>query len=106
MKDTIQNYGWIAISLVILSIIIALASPFATAVADNVMMQANDLGDQMENAPDYVPPYAVRLNSNNSKGGTVEFTGDYSGNKIFLKTSTTVTIKQILLKVMNFLVGM
>ena len=93
MKDTIQNYGWIVITLIVLSIMIALASPFATAVADNIMMQANDLGDQMDNAPDYVPPYAVKLSANNTKSGTIEFIGDYSGTKIFLKTTATVTVK-------------
>ena len=36
-RQTLSNYGWIVCSLVVLAILIALATPFATAVADSVM---------------------------------------------------------------------
>ena len=95
MKDTIQNYGWIVITLIVLSIMIALASPFATAIADNVIKHTSDLGDQIDNAPAYQIPYAVKLTTNDSRRGSVMFTGEHDGDKVFLKGTNTVSMTAV-----------
>ena len=40
-KNTLSNYGWIVIAVLVLSVMIALATPFGTYVGDAVVSVAN-----------------------------------------------------------------
>mgnify|MGYP003321296673 CR=1 FL=1 len=42
-KETLSNYGWIVICVIVLAVMIALATPFATAIKDAVIAAVNRL---------------------------------------------------------------
>ena len=42
-KETLSNYGWVVICVIVLSVMIALATPFATAIKDAVVATVNNL---------------------------------------------------------------
>jgi len=49
-KETLSNYGWIVICVLVLAVMIALATPFGTFVADAVKSTAQGLFDVNQNA--------------------------------------------------------
>ncbi len=49
-KETLSNYGWIVICILVLSIMIALATPFGTFIKDAVWNTTQGLFDVQENA--------------------------------------------------------
>lgn len=51
-KETLSNYGWIVICVLVLAVMIALASPFGNFVADAVKSTAQGLFDTNQNALD------------------------------------------------------
>ena len=51
-KNTLGNYGWVVITVIIISIMIALASPFAVALKGNVVGVTNDFTGRLEAALD------------------------------------------------------
>ena len=42
-KETLSNYGWIVICVIVLSVMIALATPFATEIKNAVVTAVNGL---------------------------------------------------------------
>ena len=42
-KETLSNYGWIVICVIVLSVMIALATPFADSIKDAVVKATNGL---------------------------------------------------------------
>ena len=61
-KNTLGNYGWVVITVIIISIMIALASPFAVALKGNVVGVTNDFTGRLDAALN-----SVDNNSENSK---------------------------------------
>ena len=51
-KETLSNYGWIVICVLVLAVMIALATPFGTFVADAVKSTTQGLFDVNQNALD------------------------------------------------------
>ena len=51
-KETLSNYGWIVICVLVLAVMIALAGPFGNFVADAVKSTAQGLFDVNQNALD------------------------------------------------------
>lgn len=51
-KNTLSNYGWIVIAVLVLSVMIALATPFGNFVKDAITNTANGLIDTNNNALD------------------------------------------------------
>ena len=49
-KETLSNYGWIVICVLVLAVMIALATPFGTFVADAVKSTTQGLFDVNQNA--------------------------------------------------------
>ena len=49
-KETLSNYGWIVICVLLLAVMIALATPFGTFVADAVKSTTQGLFDVKQNA--------------------------------------------------------
>lgn len=49
-KETLSNYGWIVICVLLLAVMIALATPFGTFVADAVKSTTQGLFDMKQNA--------------------------------------------------------
>ena len=49
-KNTLGNYGWVVITVIIISIMIALASPFAVALKGNVVGVTNDFTGRLDAA--------------------------------------------------------
>lgn len=49
-KNTLGHYGWVVITVIIISIMIALASPFAGALKGNFVGTVNDFGGRMDAA--------------------------------------------------------
>lgn len=49
-KETLSNYGWIVICVIVLAVMIALATPFATAIKDAVVGATNDLISKADGA--------------------------------------------------------
>ena len=95
MRDTLENYGWIIISLIVISILIALATPLTTYVADSITKNADDITDNFPDDSDYNIPYLVTVRCNISEGGIVRFTGDYDGTRIYLKGENVISFKAI-----------
>ena len=42
-KETLSNYGWIVICVIVLAVMISLAAPFAETIRDAVVGTINDL---------------------------------------------------------------
>ena len=61
-KETLSNYGWIVICVLVLAVMIALAGPFGNFVADAVKSTTQGLFDVNQTA----------LNSANVPGLTIE----------------------------------
>ena len=55
-KNTLGHYGWVVITVIIISIMIALASPFAGMVKENYIGTINDFDDKLSNALDEMKP--------------------------------------------------
>ena len=55
-KNTLGNYGWVVITVIIISIMIALASPFAGAIKGNFVGAVNDFGGRMDAALEGMTP--------------------------------------------------
>ena len=51
-KETLSNYGWIVICVLVLAVMIALAGPFGNFVADAVKSTTQGLFDVNQNALD------------------------------------------------------
>lgn len=51
-KETLSNYGWIVIAVLVLSVMIALATPFGSYVADGFKAAYNGFGDTNTEATD------------------------------------------------------
>lgn len=49
-KETLSNYGWIVICVLVLAVMIALATPFGTFVADAIKSTTQGLFDVNQNA--------------------------------------------------------
>ena len=49
-KETLSNYGWIVIAVLVLSVMIALATPFGTYISDGVKSTTTGLFGASENA--------------------------------------------------------
>ena len=49
-KETLSNYGWIVICVLVLAVMLALATPFGTFVADAVKSTTQSLFDVNQNA--------------------------------------------------------
>jgi hypothetical protein len=49
-KNTLGNYGWVVITVIIISIMIALANPFAVALKGNVVGVTNDFTGKLDAA--------------------------------------------------------
>ena len=73
-KQTLSNYGWIVAVILILSIMIALATPFATAVKNSVVGTTNNFTDRLNNA--LADSWENSTGSDDDSGDT----GDQGGN--------------------------
>ena len=51
-KETLSNYGWIVICVIVLAVMIALATPFAEEIRDAVVTAVNNLVDHAQDALD------------------------------------------------------
>ena len=49
-KNTLSNYGWIVCVVLVISMMIALATPFATAVKNSVVGSTNNLSGRLDDA--------------------------------------------------------
>ena len=49
-KNTLSNYGWIVIAVLVLSVMVALATPFGTYVENGVRSTTQGLFDEWYNA--------------------------------------------------------
>ena len=49
-KETLSNYGWIVICVLVLAVMLALATPFGTFVADAIKSTTQGLFDVNQNA--------------------------------------------------------
>ncbi len=104
-KETLSNYGWIVICVLVLAVMIALASPFGKFVSDAVQSTTQGLFDVEQNALG-----AAGLDiADQSFGGVLSDTGESSGETVptpdnsdvatsadgvFTITSTSMGIKQ------------
>ena len=93
MKNTIENYGWIVIVLLSISIIIGLASPLAIYYSDNFVQNAKRVDDSLNADMNFNLPYRVKVDSDMAGSGKVELTGNYSGDEVYLKGETVITFK-------------
>ena len=53
-KETLSNYGWVVICVIVLSVMIALATPFADAIKDAVVKTTSNLINKADAALDAV----------------------------------------------------
>ena len=53
-KETLSNYGWIVICVMVLAVMIALATPFGTFVSNAVKSTTNGLFDVSDKALEVV----------------------------------------------------
>ena len=75
-KQTISNYGWIVIVVIIISILIGLATPFAVALKGSFVGTTNNLSNRMETALDNVSSGNGGGNTGSGEnGGTQSGTG-------------------------------
>ena len=49
-KETLSNYGWIVICVIVLAVMIALATPFAATIKDAVIEAVNRLTSEAAEA--------------------------------------------------------
>ncbi len=49
-KETLSNYGWIVICVIVLAVMISLAAPFAETIRDAVVGTINDLIGEADEA--------------------------------------------------------
>ena len=89
MKNVIQDYGWIVITLIILSILIGISQPIVRYAYDNGIRPSKDFIDTLPDEQGL--SYTVRLNTNIPKAGTISFKNEYSGTKVLIKGKNTLT---------------
>lgn len=66
-KETLSNYGWIVIAVLVLAVMIALATPFGTYIKTGVENTATGLFDTSENALNVVGMSASDSSSSQTK---------------------------------------
>ena len=69
-KNTLGNYGWVVITVIIISIMIALASPFAVALKGNVVGVTNDFTGRLDDALDGISSGADSSDEEEGSGGS------------------------------------
>ena len=70
-KETLSNYGWIVIAVMVLAVMIALATPFGEFIKDAVWSTTNGLFDVGNNALSTIAPpvdYDKIMRSINHRG--------------------------------------
>ena len=71
-KETLSNYGWVVIAVLVISVMVALATPFGTFVSNGVksttigLTQAisNSLGIEMPNEERIMPTNSIHVTPN------------------------------------------
>jgi hypothetical protein len=93
-KETLSNYGWIVICVMVLAVMIALATPFGTFVSNAVKSTTNGLFDVSDKALEVVGidiENEAKLENTIPEGIEVEITHKPSGEKIDTSKLFSVT---------------
>ena len=81
-KETLSNYGWIVICVMVLAVMIALATPFGGFIRDAVWSTTNGLFDTGENALNVIKPVPTNLwNANWTYGKGISTTAGKEGTE-------------------------
>ena len=82
-KETLSNYGWIVIAVMVLAVMIALATPFGNFVKDAIASTTEGLFGVNQNALG-----AVGIHLDDQKIGQIQYKMLDGANKTFLSTDT------------------
>ena len=85
-KETLSNYGWIVICVLVLAVMIALATPFGEYIEQAVWNTTKGLFETSKNALDSIDITTPELQNNNKITKTVDSVND--GDIIFLESNT------------------
>ena len=91
-KETLSNYGWVVIAVLVLSIMIALATPFGTYISDGVKATTAGLFETSKNALDTgLEEAGITIEDQefedvNTIGGSVNAGGETGGTPVVRET--------------------
>ena len=95
MRNTIENYGWIIVCLLAITILISLATPLVNVYKDNIINNTAEIEDGMIDNLGIKLPYPVTVKINLPDAGKAELVGDHTGSRIYLRGFNTITFKAI-----------